>query len=635
MRSFSFVFSLYLFTLLTGTLSAQDSRERYALPKNTHAFTKALEKGTRTKEGKPGPNYWTNRANYKIVASLDPKTAIVKGVATITYLNNSPKSLRSVRVHLRQNLHRDDSPRSQKVEITGGVTLGDVTTWDPNTMQPTDGVRRLRRSGTVLSISLRKKIVSGGKVILRIPWSYKVPKVGAPRNGRIGEDLFYLGYWYPQMAVFDDVESWVADPYMGSGEFYMGYGDYDVSLTVPSNFIVRATGSLANAEEVLSARSRDRLEMASQTEDVVHIVTAAEVAKPGIMADADDGKLTWRFVAENVRDFAIGCANNYMWDATHAKTEDGKTSMIHAVYRQKAQRGWRDAAAYARHTIEFMSKHVYPYPYPHVSACEGASGGGMEFPMMTTIAAGNRQRSIHGVVTHELIHMWFPMIAGSNEKRYAWMDEGMTSALTALATNDYWKEDRSDEGEIAQYAAMAGKDWERPTMTHSDHYGVGAMAYGIATYAKTSAAFLQLRAMIGADTFYRTLQDYVKNWAFKHPRPEDLFATFSRVSGLDLGWYFRTWFFETWTLDQTITNVEFKDGKSFVTVADMGTATAPTTVEVTMADGSTLRQTIPVTFWMKGDRSKVLEFDGEVIKATVDPDRCAVDNNRRNDRWAK
>ncbi len=622
--------------LASSSISAQDSRSRYTLPKHSRNFAKALKNGTRTEDGKPGLNYWTNTARYKIEASLDPATAIVSGSTLIRYRNNSPKKLRTLRLHLRQNLHKENSPRSSVVEITGGVKLGAVSVLDPTTMKAIDGIRRQRVLGTIYTVSLKNSVAPGAEVVLSIEWSYKIPKVGAPRNGRIGEDLFYLAYWYPQLAVYDDVEGWVADKYLGSGEFYMGYADYDVAFTVPENFLVRATGKLVNAKNVLSARTLRRLKKSRRAKDIVNIVTAEESGKPGIMATGKNGQLTWHFKAQNVRDFAIGCGNDYLWDATHAKVGGGKPDcMIHAVYRPAAQRGWRGAADYARHTIEFMSKHVFPYPYPHVSACEGASGGGMEFPMMTTIRSGNRKEAVHGVVTHELIHMWFPMIAGSNEKRYAWMDEGMTSAFTALASNDYWQRESSDEQEIAQYAALAGRDWEKPTMTHGDHFGPNAMAYGIATYAKTSAVFLQLKAMLGDKVFYQTLQEYVAHWAFKHPRPEDLFASFSRTSKKNLDWYFRTWFFETWALDQSILKVEFDNGKTIVTVADYGTATGPTTIEASMADGKTQRKTIPVSLWMQGERTATVEFDGEATSVMVDPDRCAVDSNRRNDRWKK
>ena len=421
----------FVFALLASILIAQGVIRPYPYMEGNE-WHRAVGKQTRTADGTQGKNYWSNRADYKIEATLVPETAMLTGHVRMTYHNNSPDTLRTLMVHLRQNLHAEGANRNRSVEITGGMTVDNVKL---------DGepVRRTRRriSGTTMRIRLTNRLQPGKTAMLEMDFSFRVPKSSqAPRMGHENNRVFFLGYWYPQFAVYDDVRGWVADPYMGNGEFYMGYGNYDLAITAPHGWIVRATGEMTNEKDVLPQKIRSRLKKARTSDDVVNIITKAEMGIPGKATRKSSKKtLTWKFKATNVRDAAVSLSDRYLWDATHATFDDleGKktTAMIHAVYETNA-RAWDKGADFCRHAVEYMSKRTYPYPWPHMTACEGIVGGGMEFPMMTDVGTTGSPRGVQGTIAHETIHMWFPMICGSNEKEYSFMDEGLTSFFTSL-----------------------------------------------------------------------------------------------------------------------------------------------------------------------------------------------------------
>lgn len=589
------------------------------------SFAAAIAKGTRTMTGQPGANYWMNHAHYEIAVELDPQAARLTGTAKITYQNRSPDALNRLVVHLRQNLLLPDAQRTRPdLAPTRGMEVESVEV-NGEAASP-------RIHDTRMTVRLSPALPAGGETTLVVRYAFDVPNAGeAPRMGHEGDRVFYLGYWYPQLAVYDDLDGWVADIYRGNGEFYMDYADYDLAITAPQGYLVRATGELQNADDVLTEKSRTALATVTQTRDIVHVVDKDDLAAGNATATSPTGKLTWRFRAENVRDAAVSLAKTYVWDATHAVIKDkdgpGKDGLctIHAVYETNAG-DWVRGAEYARHTIEFMSANVHPYMWPHMTACEGIIGGGMEYPMMTIV--GGRQPA--GTIAHELIHMWFPMLVGSNEKRYAWQDEGFTSYWTTLCRADFTNRDHAWRQDILSYANTVRRGGDAACMRHADAYGDDN--YGFATYGKPAAILHQLRAMLGDVTFTKAFRRYAADWAFKHPTPYDFFHTFEDVAGVDLEPYFRTWFFETWKLDHAIGGVEAKDGATLVTIEDRGRALHFAEVEVTFEGERTERRTVPVDFWRTHDRA-VLEFGPGVTKVSIDPDVTSLDCDRSNNDW--
>jgi hypothetical protein len=589
-------------------------------------FAEAIEKGTRTANGRPGAAHWTNTARYQLEIEVDPVAAQVSGRASMTYVNRSPDSLDRLLVHVYQDLLRPGAMRTRSVRTTTGFEVRSVSLGGEKA--------RYRVRDTVMLVRLQPPLASGEEVTLDVEYAFPVPPAGtAPRMGHEDEDVFYLGYWYPQFAVYDDVKGWVADPYRGNGEFYMGYADYDVAITAPQGYLVQATGELQNPDDVLTQKQRDALARALQTRDIVHVVDEADLEGGGATAKSPTGKLTWRFRAENVRDVAVSIARTYLWDTTHAvvKDKDGSgrdgVARIHALYEPKSGR-WDRAAEYARHPIEFMSQHLYPYPWPHMTACEGIIGGGMEYPMMTI--CGGRQPA--GVIAHELVHMWFPMLVGSNEKRCAWQDEGFTTFWTTFVRDDFTHGENGPQRENLTYGNAVLRGHDVVCMRHADTYGEDD--FGFASYTKPAAILHQLRAMLGDERFFAAFRRYTSDWAWKHPYPYDFFRTFSDVAGEDLEPYFRTWFYEAWRLEHAIAGVSTVDGRTTVSIEDRGRALHPTVVGLTFADGEEERRTIGVDHWRQHTNA-TLSFDREVVEVQIDPDLTSLDCNRRNNHWKR
>ena len=648
----------------TTTVARDSGRPRPYPVVESPEFARAVERGTRTRTGVPGPRSWTNYARYRLDARLDPATRRLTGRGTIRYENRSPDTLRFLALHVAANLFAPGTVRNEVVPITGGVALQRVAAQGATLRATTDGSMPEPSyivEGTVLWIRPPRAVLPGDTTELALEWSYEVPADGAPRTGTDGE-IFYVAYWYPQMAVYDDVSRWQSDPYMGNAEFYMGYADYDVSITVPEGWLVAATGTLQNPEAVLSAQSRERLARARRTGDVVHVVAEADRGAGRATARAaagSGGTLTWRYAATNVRDFAFGTSDQYLWDATHAVTADSAalraaargmsaaaradTADIHTFYRPKRVAwAWDRSAEYARHSIEFLSRYLWPYPYPHMTAVDGVvSCSGMEYPMMTCIGGRRDTLLLYSVTVHEFAHMWFPMQVGSDERRYAWQDEGLTRFNQAQAMKEYFK-GNYDLETIArdQYLALARRGGENaggevPLMRHGDRYPYGSNAYGIASYAKMATNMVALRALLGDSLFLAAYREYGRRWTGRHPQPFDFWNTFEDVSGRDLDWFWRTWWFETWTLDHAIADVRREGGESVVTVEDRGMAPMPARLTITLEGGRTERREVPVETWLGGARRAEVRVPGVVTRVVLDEARRFPDIDRANDAWPR
>jgi len=632
--------TLPVLLLLLAPLSVQAQKNR-PIPYPVippPGFERALAQGTRSADGLPGPNYWTNTAEYTIKTTLSTDTRTLRGSATIRYHNNAPEALPRVAVHLRQNLHKAGAVRNRPQQLTGGLNLTDVQFKDaPLLERASPRQPGYSINGTVMWINLPEPIPAGGAATFSFSWNFEVPEAGAPRMGQDGE-VFYLAYWYPQFAVFDDVNGWKADQYMGNGEFYMDYSSYDVTITLPEGWLVAATGVLQNPEAVLADQTRKRLAEASGNDEVVRVVQEADRGAGTATRESDTGLLSWHFKAENVRDFAFGTSDQYLWDATSARVGDrdgdGREdrSMIYSFYRP-AMATWARSAEFAQYTIAFMSNQFLPYPYPHMTTVEGLIGGGMEFPMMTLIGGGRTDQSLFGVTFHEVAHMWFPMVVGQDEKQFTWMDEGLTSFNTSEGSAAFWNTNTWDPARQSYYY-IAGTGDEVEPMRHGDQYPYGTAARGIASYNKPAVALNALRGLFGQERFYQAYQEYARRWAFKHPQPYDLFNTFDNVLGEDLDWFWTTMFFNTWTLDQAIKSVERSGDAVVVTIEDRGLSPMPVPLRVTYADGTVVEETVSVEEWLKDQTEIQVRFEaGTVERVEIDPGQFLPDVDRSNNLW--
>ncbi len=612
-------------------------------------FRAALERGTRSPDGAPGPAYWQVASEYEIDARLDPVEGILAGSETIRFHNRSPMDLPTVQLFLHQNIHAEGAPRNRRVEVTGGVRLEGVRVEGRELMpaaSPREAGYRVR--GGVMEILLPEPVARGETVELGIDWSFVVPQNGAGRMGHSDREMYFLAYWFPKIAVYDDLRGWDAEPYQGA-EFYEGYGDYRVSLTVPDGWTVMAAGELDNAEEVYSPRTRERMAAALAADTMVRIVTRADREARTVTVHPEDGSLTYRFSAENVRDFTWTASDTQLWTGTSSlvpdRDGDGAQDRvaIHTFWREYRAPLWEDQALYAKHSIEFESVFTgFTYPWPHMTSVEGTDiiGGGMEFPMFTLMGSyqGREAFNLYSVTAHELGHMWVPMIVGANEKRHAWIDEGFTTFLENQTEPDYWPGlSDQDAEDMESYLMVARLELEQSMMRHGDYYEPGP-GYGNASYQKPASLLATLRSLLGEDTFMEGYRSFIGEWAYKHPSPWDFFNTFERVAGEDLDWFWRSFYYETWALDHAVESVEREGTGTVITVADRGWAFMPTRVRIRTTDGGLRTEEIPVAHWLSGEteaRIRIPAADGEVVRVEIDPEAGFPDVDRQNNVWER
>ena len=609
----------------------------------TPQFARAVARGTRMRAGRPGPSYWQQWARYRLEARLDPATARLIGRGTVRYVNRSPDALESIYLHLSPNLFSPTAMRNREVPVTSSIELRRVALAG-SAMAPMSGADTLvgfKVSGTILRLKPRTAVAPGDSVDMELEWAFTVPPDGGPRTGH-DDEIFFVAYWYPHVAVYDDISGWQVDPYMGNAEFYMGYGEYDVRLTLPEGWLVGATGTLQNPEQVLSATTRARLDSARRGGGIVHVVRPADRVA-GSSTQRSTSGLTWHFRAHNVRDFAFGTSPAYLWDATVSPVGDANgdgradSAMVHSLYRPDA-RSWDRSAEFARHSVSFLSRYLWPYPYPHMTAVDGiVSCSGMEYPMMTCIGGVRDTIDLYGVTLHEIAHMWFPMQVGSDERRYSWQDEGLTRFNQAQGMREFFN--GYDRLAISRrnYETIVARGEEVELMRHGDLYPTNTLAFSRASYDKMALNLVMLRSLLGDSLFMRAYREYGRRWINRHPTPFDFFNTFNDVAGRDLSWFWRSWFYETWTLDHAIGAVSARGGNLEVVVEDRGLVPMPVRLAITRADGMVERQEVPVDVWLRGARSHTVRLRNAstIMRVQIDPENHFNDIDRTNQTWQK
>ena len=610
----------------------------------------------RRADGAPGRGYWQQRADYTIRVALDTTEKRISGSATIRYRNNSPDTLRYVWLQLDQNLFRPGSVGSLLFAsesrfggsgFKGGFEIDRVTQC-VDTAGPGRRRTRARRPGaapprcpavslktrvddTMMYTDLVRPIAPGGSTLLELNYAFNVPEHGADRMGRDGS-LYEIAQWYPRLAVYDDVNGWNTDPYLGQAEFYLDYGTIEYEVTLPAGYIVAGTGVLQNPADVLTEPQRARLAAAAKSDTTVHILTEPEL-RSGTARPDRQGSLTWRFRAENVRDAAWAASPEYLWDAS-----SWQGILVQAYYRPSALETWKDAARMSRYSIEEYSTRWFRYPYPQISAIEGPVSG-MEYPMVAMEARGQSGPDLFRVVTHEIGHSWYPMIVGSDERRYAWMDEGFNTFINTFAEEGFWQ--RDDSATRLQEQQLVVRTDQAPTaqpiMTPANRYKTSGNLLSLA-YVKPSIALLTLRNKVLLPTvFDSAFREYTRRWAFKHPQPADFFRTIEEISGRDLSWFWRGFFYTTAALDQSVELVKQETGgPTQVTVANLGDAVMPVELQLTYDDGSTELVKLPVEIWYLGDRYGYQDHSGKtIVVATVNPDGTLPDAIPSNDAWKR
>jgi len=585
----------------------------------------------RDADGRPGPDYWQQRADYDIVATLDTTRHTVKGHVTLAYTNNSPDTLRYVWMQLDQNLYKAGSAGSYLFpEDTRFGDRGFEGGYEIQNLQANGARVSGDVHGTQMRVALPEPLAPrGGKVTIAMDYGFAVPEHGSDRMARDGP-LYEMAQWYPRVDVYDDVRGWNTDPYLGQGEFYLEYGDINFAVTVPAGYVVAGSGVLQNPQEVLSAAQRSRLATAAHSDSIVRIITESE-AKPVAAA----GTKTWRFRAQHVRDVAWAGAPDFRWDATSWK------GVITQAYYEwpKAGAEWTHAAEETQWTIRTYSQFVLPFPYPQATSVAGPVGG-MEYPMLVFVNYASQEtdpNGVFGTLDHEHGHEWFPMVVGSNERRYAWMDEGFNTYINTFSNEQRFPRNYQWPLYIDNWKESILTGEQRPLMTPPDR--VPPAALGAIAYRKPAAVLLALRNhVVGRAAFDQAFREYAASWAFKHPTPADFFRSIESSTGEDLSWFWRGFFYTNDVLDIGIDSATTisSDGRNIAVIQLRRHTSIPFPVEMRLklSDGSTQDVKLPVDVWLLGDRyTATIPVRSPLAGARLWPDGTVPDFNSSNDTW--
>jgi hypothetical protein len=596
----------------------------------------------RSGSGAPGPRYWQQRVDYDLKASIDTGAKRLSGSMVMRYTNNSPDTLRYIWIHTEQNAFKSGSLNSYifppdsrfgALNFEGGNVF---TRFEQVSGPATKPVRKAitpRDEGTVARVDLAAPLAPGTTATFDVAWNFLIPEHGADRMGRDGA-LYEIAQWFPRVAVYDDVRGWNTEPYLGQGEFYLDYGDYSLEVTVPAGYVVAATGALENAAQVLAPAQMARLAQAAKGPTVVNIITQADLTTGNWRPKTGAAQSTWRFRSRNVRDVVFAASPEYLWDAS-----SWKGIMAYAYYRPSAIETWKDAADMSRQSIQEYSERWFPYPWPHISAVEGPISG-MEYPMIAMENKSEDKYDLFNVVTHEIGHMWFPMIVGSNERMYMWQDEGFNTFLNYFAEarrypekGNYAERVRSDRESAVEFFMNRGLD--EPIKINPDR--INPQVLGENAYVKPAVGLALLRdEILGPAVFDDAFREYMRRWAFKHPTPDDFFRTMEDASGRRLDYFWRQWFIENPHFDQAVDTVvtqSFGATDSVVVVyGNRARGVLPILTRFTFEDGTSQDFKYPAEVWSTntGFYLRRYGFKKKVAKVEVDPDRRLVDLERAN-----
>jgi hypothetical protein len=644
----SFLPVLFILFISASTLFAQQDSKYDQHKVFDPTFLSRPGTAYRSGSGQPGPLYWQNSASYKINSTLDTKDNVVTASETITYTNNSPDRLPYLWLQLDQNLFTEHSRGAKTTPYEGGrfgnqdFNGGDViksvkVKEDGDTSTPKYVITDTRMQ-IILPSSMKPK---GDELEIEISWSFKIPNYGSDRMGMLNTKkgtIYEIAQWYPRMEVYDDVNGWNTLPYLGAGEFYLEYGNLDYTVTAPADMIVVGSGELQNPDDVLTSTQRDRLDKAGKSDTTVFIRTPDEVKALDSVSTVTKTK-TWHFIIHNARDASWAASRAFIWDAARLNLPSGKKSMVMSVYplESDADTAWGSATTFAKASIEYNSKQWYEFPYPNAINVAGRVGG-MEYPGIVFCSYKSYGRGLWSVTDHEFGHTWFPMVVGSNERRYAWMDEGFNTFINRYSTANYqngkFSYHRSSSRGLARFFARAGQE---PVMTYPDV--MKAQNLGLEAYYKPAQGLWLLREdILGHERFDYAFKTYIKRWAYKHPQPKDFFRTMNDATGEDLNWFWKEWFYKSWTLDQAVKDVKYIDNDPskgvLITIDNLGQMAMPVAVAVKEQNGNTGTVNLPVEIWQRGGEWTFKYNSTSMIDSvSIDPDNQLPDVYPDNNIW--
>ncbi|MBY0244915.1 MAG: M1 family metallopeptidase [Sphingobacteriaceae bacterium] len=604
----------------------------------------------RSASGAPGAKYWQNKVDYNISAKLDETKNRVSGTITITYKNNSPDKLPYLWLQLDQNTFKEGSRGfnitaaksrygAQGEKFDGGYKV-DVVSVSQKSLPVK---HEILIEDTRMQIRLNQPMAPNGDVItIKMDYSYVIPKQGSDRTGHLttkNGEIFAVAQWFPRMSVYDDVIGWNTLPYWGGGEFYCEYGDITFDITAPASHIVMGSGELLNPQEVFTATQLARWNAAKLSDATVHIRSESEVTDPSSRPAKEN--LTWKFKIQNARDAAWASSKSFVLDAARINLPSGKKSL--AVSAHPVESNGMDAygrgVEYVKTSIEHYSKQWFEYPYP-MAVNVATNIGGMEYPGLVFCGWEAKKDAAWGVIDHEFGHAWFPMIVGSNERKFGWMDEGFNTFINSISAENFnngeYKDPKTNMHGIGK-GVIGNPKYENVLLIPD---GMTEGNIGINLYAKPGWALTILRnEVLGPIRFDYAFRQYIKNWAFKHPTPTDFFRSMENGAGEDLSWFWRSWFINNWKMDQAITGVkEVKKDNAItgyqITVANMEKMPLPIILQVKTKSGKTDVVKIAADVWMKNTKWVVrYPTTEEVVSVVLDPEKVLPDAESKNNTW--
>ena len=598
------------------------------------AVRDAYRKGTRSPDGRPGPNYWQNRGRYNIAISALPPDRTVRGDEQITYFNNSPDTLNNPVIKLFLNIHKPGAPRAYGARedyLTSGIHFDAVTVngaavpWqvDPNTF-------------TWRHYRLPTPLLPHDSVRLTFKWHFDISKESG-REGMIDSTTWFLAYFYPRVAVFDDYNGWDEMDFTDLEEFYSDFNDYDVSVTAPANYVVWGTGHFLNPSQVLQATPLERYNRSLTSDQTVNVASLAELRAKNVTAQAATN--TWRFHADNVPDVTYALSNHYVWDAASAIVDPAtnRRAGVQAAYNDTAA-DFHHMVQFGRHALDWLSRNWpgVPYPFEKTTIVEGFAG--MEYPMMVNDESYADTVFSRFVAEHEIAHSWFPFYMGINETRYAMMDEGWATAFEYLIGTEDLGRDKAD-GFFEQFRVGG---WindpspleDLPIVTPAD--GLSGNSYGNNAYGKPALGYLALKELLGDAEFGRALHGFMDRWHGKHPIPWDFFNTVNNVTGRNLNWFWNSWYFSNNYIDLAVRSVE-KSGNGYNIVIDnIGGMPAPVDLRLGFTDNtSDVVHETPAIWAADLRRASVSVPTSKTLQSLALQGRIWMDADTTNNRWVR
>ena len=613
---------------IAGYASQLEAQSLYT-PRNVLA---AYKKGTRSSDGNPGKNYWQNKASYDISMTVFPPGRNITGRETIAYTNNSPDSLREIRIKLIQDIHRPGALRDSDADstyLTSGLHIdtfrvnGAIRVWEEN-----------KDEHTTQAFRLSTPLGPGQTILLGFSWHYLLSLLSG-REGMVDSTTFFLAYFYPAIAVYDDQTGWDYIHFNDLQEFYGDFNDYKCHIRAPRDYLVWSTGTLQNPDEVLAPVYAKRLSRSCHADEVVHIVTAADLLKKHITTDKDT--VTWVWDAKNVSDMAFGVSDHFVWDGSSVLVDSAeqRRASVQCAYNDSAAH-FREAVDFGRYAVSWFS-YQWPgkaYPYAAMTIFQGSSD--MEYPMMVNTEATYNKNLSRFLIDHEIAHTYFPFYMGINESRYAFMDEGWASALELLIGRSYKSREESDglfkQWRVNQWIYNTVAEADLPIVVPSSV--LQNPAYGNNAYGKPALAYLALKDLLGDRLFKRCLLAFMGHWNGKHPIPWDFFYSFNREAGRSLDWFWNNWFFSHCYIDLSLQQVRATGEGYLFSVRNLGGLAIPMDLELRWKNGQVQVIHYSPGIWEKDPRAVVISVPAsKALTSARLSTGVFVDPNEQDNEW--